>query len=91
MRRGPYAAFAVAGPGARPGLVIDQMDQVLLAAEEARSRHEGLRGVEVQPTAPVSKPRSHLHPDYHRTRARGDRRAAVGPAAAVVDTGWRTR
>ena len=64
VRRGPYAGFAAMGPGARPGLVIDHMDQVLLAAEEARSRHEGLRGVEVQPTAPVSKPRSHLHADH---------------------------
>ncbi len=64
VRRGLYAGFSALGPGARPGLVIDHMDQVLLAAEEARSRHEGLRGVEVQPTAPVSKPRSHLQPDY---------------------------
>ncbi|MGA9160870.1 MAG: hypothetical protein WB297_08420 [Actinomycetota bacterium] len=61
VRRGLYAGFSALGPGARPGLVIDHMDQVLLAADEARSRHEGLRGVEVQPTAPVSKRRSHLH------------------------------
>lgn len=32
VRRGPYGAFAIAGPGARPGLVLDQMDQALLAA-----------------------------------------------------------
>jgi hypothetical protein len=62
VRRGPYAGFAIVGPGARPGLIIDHMDQVLLAAEEARSRHEGLRGAEGATTAPVSKPRSHLHP-----------------------------
>lgn len=42
VRRGPYAAFAVTGPGVRPGLVIDQMEQVLLTAEEGRSRREGL-------------------------------------------------
>jgi hypothetical protein len=36
VRRGPYAAFVVAGPSARPGLVIDHMDQLLLSAEEAR-------------------------------------------------------
>jgi hypothetical protein len=66
VRRGPYAGFALVGPGARPGLVIDHMDQVLLAAEEGRSRHEGLRGTEAAPVAvaPQSKPRSHLHPDH---------------------------
>jgi hypothetical protein len=63
VRRGPYAGFAVIGPGARPGLVIDHMDQALLAADEARSRHEGLRSIEASAVAPVSKPRSHLHPD----------------------------
>jgi hypothetical protein len=66
VRRGPYAGFALVGPGARPGLVIDHMDQVLLAAEEGRSRHEELRGTEALPvaTAPQSKPRLHLHPDH---------------------------
>ena len=66
VRRGPYAGFALVGPGARPGLVIDHMDQVLLAAEEGRSRHEGLRGTEAVPVAmaPQSKPRSHLHPEH---------------------------
>ncbi len=66
VRRGPYAGFALVGPVARPGLVIDHMDQVLLAAEEGRSRHEGLRGTEVVPAAVAhqSKPRSHLHPEH---------------------------
>jgi hypothetical protein len=69
VRRGPYAGFALVGPGARPGLVIDHMDQVLLTAEEGRSRHEGLRGAEAVPvaTAPQSKPRSHLHPEHPTT------------------------
>jgi hypothetical protein len=66
VRRGPYAGFALVGHAARPGLVIDHMDQVLLAAEEGRSRHEGLRGTEVVSAAiaPQSKPRSHLHPEH---------------------------
>jgi hypothetical protein len=63
VRRGPYAGFAVAGPGVRPGLVIDHMEQVLLAAEASRSRHEGLRGTEAATVAPQSKPRSYLHPE----------------------------
>jgi hypothetical protein len=48
----------------RPGLVIDHMEQVLLAAEESRSRHEGRRGTEAATVAPQSKPRSYLHPEH---------------------------
>jgi hypothetical protein len=60
VRRGPYAGFAVAGPGARPGLMIAHMEQVLLAAEESRWRHEWLRGTEAAPVAPRSEPSSSL-------------------------------
>lgn len=63
VRRGPYAAFAVVGMTTRPGLVIDQMDQALLAAEQARYKREGLRGAETPPAAPTSKPRAPLHVD----------------------------
>jgi hypothetical protein len=65
-RRGAYAAFAVAGTTVRPGLVIDQMEQVLMSAEEARSKREGLRAPEPAVTpvaAPLSKPRTPLHPE----------------------------
>jgi hypothetical protein len=84
VRRGPYAGFAVVGPGARPGLVIDHMDQVLLAAEEGRSRHEGLRGTEVAPvaTAPQSKPRSQLHPEHFSSEPL----LIDAPAPAVAQT-----
>ena len=70
VRRGPYAGFALVGPGARPGLVIDHMDQVLLAAEEGRSRHEGLRGTEGRARgggAPVQAT-VHLHPEHPTTQ-----------------------
>ena len=66
VRRGPYAAFAVVGLGARPGLVIDHMEQVLLAAEETRNRREGVRAEPATPapaTAPSGKPRTPLHPE----------------------------
>jgi len=66
VRRGPYAAFAVVGLGARPGLVIDHMEQVLLAAEETRNSREGLRAEPPTPApaaAPSGKPRTPLHPD----------------------------
>jgi len=64
-RRGAYAAFAVAPAEVRAGLVIDQMEQALMAAEEARSKREGLRVPEsaASPTAPSGKPRTPLHPE----------------------------
>ena len=67
VRRGPYAAFVLAGPGTRPGLVIDQIEQVLLAAEESRNKREGIRPAEAPagPSAPSSKPRAPLHPESH--------------------------
>lgn len=62
VRRGPYAAFAVSGLGVRPGLLIDQLDQMLYSAEEIRARREALRLPEV-PAAPSGKPRTSLHPE----------------------------
>ena len=62
VRRGPYAAFAVSGLGVRPGLLIDQLDQMLYYAEEVRARREALRVPEVPP-APSGKPRTSLHPE----------------------------
>jgi len=35
-RRGPYGALALGDPTARPGVVLAQLDQVLLAADEDR-------------------------------------------------------
>ena len=63
VRRGPYAAFSIVGPGVRPGLVIDHMEQVLLAAEEARGKHLGLREPPPAGPAPTTKPRTPLHPE----------------------------
>jgi hypothetical protein len=61
VKRGPYAAFAAAAPGTRPGILLDQMEQLLLVAEEARSRRDTLR-VPEPTTAPSGKPRTSLHP-----------------------------
>jgi hypothetical protein len=64
VRRGPYAALVVTGTSIRPGLVIDQMEQVLLAAEDARSRREGLRwDPATAPPVATTKPRTNLHPE----------------------------
>jgi hypothetical protein len=53
VRRAPYAGFAVAGPEERAGLVIDHMEQVLEAAEERRSRQDGLRETEATRSEPT--------------------------------------
>lgn len=37
VKRGPYAAFATAEAGTRPGVLVDQMEQVLLVVEEGLS------------------------------------------------------
>jgi hypothetical protein len=65
VRRGAYAAFVVTGVAVRPGLVIDQIEQLLLTAEAARSRGETLRVPEA-PAAPSSKPRTPLHSEPTR-------------------------
>jgi len=61
VKRGPYAAFATAEPGTRPGVLVDQMEQALLVAEEGRSRRDTLR-VPDSSGAPSGKPRTSLHP-----------------------------
>ncbi len=65
VRRGPYAALSVTGTAVRPGPVMDQMEQVLMAAEELRSRREGLRFETGPAPAPVptTRPRTTLHPE----------------------------
>lgn len=46
VTRGSYAAFAVAAPGARVGVILDHLEQALLVAEQARSRGDAVRAPE---------------------------------------------
>ncbi|MGH2631333.1 MAG: hypothetical protein ACRDHI_12370 [Actinomycetota bacterium] len=61
VRRGPYAAFVLAEVGTRPGVLVDQMEQMLLVAAEGRSRRDSLR-VPGAASTPSGKPRTSLHP-----------------------------
>jgi hypothetical protein len=64
VRRGPYAAFVVATATVRPGLLIDQMERVLLAAEEVRADRSSIKPEAAAPppaVAPSGKPRTALH------------------------------
>ncbi|HEX6131940.1 MAG TPA: hypothetical protein VF044_09420 [Actinomycetota bacterium] len=79
VHRGPYASFVVAGTGARPGVLIDRMEQALLAAEEARTKREPLR-VPDPAQAPSGKPRTSLHPPAIREQP-----AEVAEVAAASD------
>ncbi|MEX0833191.1 MAG: hypothetical protein WD276_04875 [Actinomycetota bacterium] len=64
VHRGPYAAFAVCNPSLRPGLLMEEMEQGLLTAEEARTRgREGAATAPESQEAPRSKPRAPLHPE----------------------------
>jgi hypothetical protein len=65
VRRGAYAAFVVTSVAIRPGLVLDQVDQLLLTAEGTRSRGEALRVPEA-PAAPSGKPRTPMHTEPSR-------------------------
>jgi hypothetical protein len=61
-RRGPYAALAVADPSARPGPLLDQLEQALLSAEDSRARREGVRTSPEREAPDVPRgPRSSLH------------------------------
>lgn len=97
VRRGPYSAFALVGPGARPGLVLDQMDQALLVAEQARSSavSPGSEPEVTSTVAPSGKPRTSLHPERpvevpvvmgdQGTRATGDPERVPTPAEGSTD------
>jgi hypothetical protein len=63
--RGPYAMFVVAGLSVRPGVLIDQLEQALLGAEESRTRRDALK-VPDATGAPSGKPRTPLHPQSDR-------------------------
>ncbi len=82
VRRGPYAAFAVSAATVRPGLLMDQLEQALLAAEEARSRREALKVPEV-PEAPKGKPRTSLHKDAKSAAPAQPATVRAEPAGAV--------
>jgi hypothetical protein len=77
-KRSSYAAFAVADGGCRPGILVDQLEQILITAEEARVRRDTLRLPDAS-LAPSGKPRTSLHPP-------ADRPQPAEPAEVVTQT-----
>ena len=84
VKRGPYAAFASAEAGTRPGVLVDQMEQALLVAEEGRTRRDTLRVPDAS-SAPTSKPRTSLHPQDKPAPAEVGAVAAEEPAIAAEE------
>ena len=61
VRRGSYAAFVAADVGVRPGVLLDLLEQVLIAGEAERAQDRGTMRVPEAPIAPSGKPRTSLH------------------------------
>jgi hypothetical protein len=77
VHRGPYAAFVVTGTSVRPGVMLDQLEQAVIAAEEARAKQKEVTlKVPDASAAPSGRPRTSLHPPADRP--------AVAPVAAAA-------
>ncbi len=88
-RRGRYAAFVLADPDVRPGILLDRMEQALLSVEDTHTpRREPLRLPDSPGVLPTTKPRSSLHrprSDKEKTRTASTRSPAP-PADLDVRT-----
>lgn len=76
VRRGSYAAFAVAEVGVRPGVLVDTLEQALLSAEQERVIDREAMRLPEAPSAPSGKPRTSLHMP--------DRQPPAEPEPAIV-------
>jgi hypothetical protein len=70
VHRGPYAAFVVTGTSVRPGVMLDQLEQAVIAAEETRAKQKEVTlKVPDAASAPSGRPRTSLHPPADRPAA----------------------
>lgn len=70
VHRGPYAAFVVTGTSVRPGVMLDQLEQAVIAAEESRAKQKEVTlKVPDAASAPSGRPRTSLHPPADRPAA----------------------
>jgi hypothetical protein len=89
-RRGAYGAFAVAEVSVRPGLLLDQLEQALLVADQDRTDKRDSLRIPDAPTAPSGKPRTNLHkearpaPERAAERAPAEQRASAPGAAPTA-------
>jgi hypothetical protein len=92
-RRGAYGAVAIASSTARPGVILDSLEQMVLMAEESRVRKEGLRGaVEREASTPdyLHRRPTVLHRD--RSGGSGHSEQPLSPEAQeVAVSAWARR
>lgn len=87
VRRGSYAAFAVAEVGVRPGVLVDTLEQALLSAEQERVVDREAMRLPDAPSAPSGKPRTSLHmPDRQPTPEPEVARADVADDVPASET-----
>ena len=86
VRRGPYGAFASAEVSVRPGLLLDQLEQALLTAEQDRTDKRDSMRIPDAPAAPSGKPRTNLHkePRPAPEQAPADQRVSAPTAASAA-------
>lgn len=77
VRRGGYAAFAVAEADVRPGVLVDLLEQALMAGEGDRARDRDTMRVPEAPVAKSGKPRTKMH--------KSERQAPAEPVAAPAE------
>ncbi|MEP6759640.1 MAG: hypothetical protein ABJB55_10630 [Actinomycetota bacterium] len=83
VHRGPYAAFVVTGTSVRPGVMLDQLEQAVIAAEETRAKQKEVTlKVPDAASAPSGRPRTSLHPPADRPAPAP---APVGQTAASAE------
>jgi hypothetical protein len=76
VRRGGYAVFAVADVGVRPGVLVDLLEQALMAGENERAHERETMKLPEASSAPSGKPRTSLH--------KPERASPVEPEPVVV-------
>jgi hypothetical protein len=69
VRRGSYGAFAVADVGVRPGVLVDMLEQALMAGEQERANDREMMRLPDATAAPSGKPRTTLHKAERPTTA----------------------
>jgi hypothetical protein len=77
VRRGGYAAFAVADADVRPGVLVDLLDQALMAGEQDRARDRDTMRLPEAAVAKSGKPRTKMH--------KSERAAAPEPVATPIE------
>ncbi len=84
VRRGSYGAFAVADIGVRPGVLVDMLEQALMAGEQDRANDREMMRLPDASAAPSGKPRTTLHKAERPTTAEPEPTVVPSEVSAPV-------